>query len=377
MSDDLATTLMDEFVSSTGLLGSNEPRRYLWTDAFAVCNLIGLFQRTGEGRYLQLARRLVDQVHFILGRHRNDDSRRGWISGLPSDEGEKHPTVGGLRIGKTLNERGLNESPDSKLEWERDGQYFHYLTKWMHALFRMGRVTGESHYYVWAVELATAAHRAFTFQALPGGPKRIAWKMSIDLSRPLVSSMGQHDSLDGLITCLELKAVNGSSAKEVVDLTKAIADMTEMCGNSSLPTDDPLGIGGLLDNATRLAQLISEHGVDRHELLSELLISAEISLREFSESTLLRRSAEQRLAFRELGLSIGIQGLQWISQLAIQDRELIGVINRLNPFLSLAKQIRIYWSKPLHQLNCAWVEHRDINGVMLSTSIAPAGYLQL
>jgi len=30
--------------------------------------------------------------------------------------------------------------------------------------------------------------------------------MSIDLSRPLVSSMGQHDALDGLITYLQLMA---------------------------------------------------------------------------------------------------------------------------------------------------------------------------
>ena len=27
------------------------------------------------------------------------------------------------------------------------------------------------------------------------------WKLSIDLSRPLVASMGQHDPLDGLVTC--------------------------------------------------------------------------------------------------------------------------------------------------------------------------------
>jgi hypothetical protein len=31
--------------------------------------------------------------------------------------------------------------------------------------------------------------------------------MSIDLSRPLVDSRGQHDPLDGLVTCLELRHV--------------------------------------------------------------------------------------------------------------------------------------------------------------------------
>jgi hypothetical protein len=29
--------------------------------------------------------------------------------------------------------------------------------------------------------------------------------MSVDLSRPLVPSMGQHDALDGFITCTQLR----------------------------------------------------------------------------------------------------------------------------------------------------------------------------
>ena len=32
------------------------------------------------------------------------------------------------------------------------------------------------------------------------------WKMSIDLSRPLVNSMGHHDPLDALVTYMELRA---------------------------------------------------------------------------------------------------------------------------------------------------------------------------
>ncbi len=38
------------------------------------------------------------------------------------------------------------------------------------------------------------------------------WKMSIDLTRPLVSSMGQHDPLDGFITYNEIK--NGMKSFE-------------------------------------------------------------------------------------------------------------------------------------------------------------------
>ena len=42
MRADLAQTLMEEFAEATGLSGKATPRLYLWTDAFAVCNFLGL-----------------------------------------------------------------------------------------------------------------------------------------------------------------------------------------------------------------------------------------------------------------------------------------------------------------------------------------------
>lgn len=88
------------------------PRRYLWTDAFAVMTWTGLHERTGQRRYLELALRLIEQVHQVLGAHRTDNA---------------HPTGRGLRIGKPLAEREVDEPYDPELEWERDGQYYHYL----------------------------------------------------------------------------------------------------------------------------------------------------------------------------------------------------------------------------------------------------------
>jgi hypothetical protein len=368
---------MEEFAEATGVSGNTKPRRYLWTDAFAVCNFLGLFQQTGDDRFLKFARELVSQVHHILGRHREDDPRRGWISGLSEEEGERHPTVGGLRIGKPLKERQPHEPANPQLEWEQDGQYFHYLTKWMHALYRMGRETGESDYQRWAAELAATAHQAFTCAVRPGGPKRMVWKMSIDLTRPLVPSMGQHDPLDGLVTCLELQTAEKFDAEVGVDLTAAIADMTEISAHTSLATDDPLGIGGLLDNATRLAQLVFQRGVMRHNLLHQLLVDARFSLESFSHSYLLGVSAEHRLAFRELGLSIGIHGLQRLRHLVAQDRELAVVSDNLQRYHPLAKQISTFWSDPARRGSSAWMNHRDINSVMLATSLAPDSYLQL
>ncbi len=115
------------------------------------------------------------------------------------------PPAAGLRIGKKFNERSPDQPFDSRLEWDRDGQYFHYLTKWMHALHGVYRQTEDRRYLQWTVELGIAAYRAFVVEVVPGQPKRMFWKMSIDLTRPLVPSMGHHDPLDGLITLLTLQ----------------------------------------------------------------------------------------------------------------------------------------------------------------------------
>lgn len=154
-----ARSIMLDFAAATGLSDPlREPRRYLWTDAFAVCNYLELYAQTGEGKFLQLALKLVDQVHQVLGRHRKDSLHSGWLSGLDEEQAQQHPTRGGLRIGKQLDERNIGEPVDKALEWDRDGQYFHYLTKWMHALNRVSQVTGKSIYKQWALELARAAH---------------------------------------------------------------------------------------------------------------------------------------------------------------------------------------------------------------------------
>ncbi|MGE5190930.1 MAG: hypothetical protein ACM3U2_00395 [Deltaproteobacteria bacterium] len=377
MRDALVQTLMADFADATGVSGKTKPRRYLWTDAFAVCNFLGLYRQTGEDRYRGLAVELVDQVHHILGRHRRDDPRHGWISGLSEEDGERHPTRGGLRIGKIRNERGPDEPADSRLEWDQDGQYFHYLTKWMHALYRMGRETGESRYQRWAAELAVAAHNAFTFEISPGGPRRMVWKMSIDLTRPLVSSMGQHDPLDALVTYLELQAADGLEAQDRAGLAMPIADTTEMCQGARWATDDPLGIGGLLDDAARLAQLVFRCGVERRQLLRQILVEAELSLHAFARSSPLNDHAAHRLAFRELGLAIGLSGLERIRDLVKGDDELDAVVTGLLLHRSLADQIRTFWSDSPHRLGRTWMEHRDINTVMLATSLSPEGYLQL
>lgn len=372
MNSNLAQCLMDEFAKRTGLTDQASPRRYLWTDAFAVCNFLGLERHVSDGRYLELAQRLVDQVHHVLGRHRDDDPRSGWISGLPEAEGEASPTRGGLRIGKPLNEPAPDQPPDARSDWDRDGQYFHYLTKWIHALLRMAEETGEQHYLRWAIELGVTAHQAFTYRA-PGGAKRMVWKMNIDLSRPLVPSMGHHDPLDGLVCMLRLQQMSASVTETYLEL--AIGDMSEMCRGIRWETDDPLGIGGLATDAAQLGHLVFDGGVDRLELLRQLLAAADTSLQSFARSTPLHRPARHRLAFREIGLSLGLHAIARLQPLAHADADASALISRLVQNRPLAEQIDAFWSQAEHRRDASWLEHNDINSVMLATSLEPDGYL--
>ena len=78
----LAARIMQDFATRTGIVGDAPPKRYLWTDAFAVCNFLGLSLEQRDERALDLALRLVDQTHRVLGKHRPDDPREGWLSGL-------------------------------------------------------------------------------------------------------------------------------------------------------------------------------------------------------------------------------------------------------------------------------------------------------
>ena len=147
------------------------------------------------------------------------------------------------------------------------------------------------------------------------------WKMSIDLSYPLVASMGQHDPLDGFITYLQLQstAVKDPDTSAEFDLSAEIKDMADMCEGKSWATDDPLGIGELLSTAYKLAQLIMIEGFDQAALLDVLLDSSLISLQAYTRGrNPLISPANYRLAFRELGLSIGLHAIEKLQGLIRQ-----------------------------------------------------------
>jgi len=184
-----ARELMEKFALRTGIIekegfSGDKSRRYLWTDSFAVCNFIGLALTTNNKVYQQMASTLVDLVHDHLGRYRDDvddtNLRGQRLSRMPEETGRSHPTIAGLRIGKKLQERSLSEPYNEQLEWERDGQYFHYLylTKWMLALDQVARFEKNSARNIQVIELANAASVAFV---RPDGKQGhvIYWKMSV------------------------------------------------------------------------------------------------------------------------------------------------------------------------------------------------------
>ena len=255
----------------------------------------------------------------------------------------------------------------------------------MHALNCVSRDTGNAVYSQWAIELAKVAHRAFVYTPATGGTKRIYWKMSIDLSRPLVTSMGQHDPLDGLLTYLQLQ----TSSMEYPDISSEfrldseIADMLEICNGNSWVSHDTLGIGGLLNDAFKLLQLSDKHHL--HNInLPDLLHDIEQSLHLFVSHNPLQLGVEHRLAFRELGLAIGLQTIkkmqQWLKQNPgrfSQQTLLDDLLTKLSIFEPIHTTIENFWLSPKHRTHNSWLEHEDINNVMLATTLLPDGFLQL
>jgi hypothetical protein len=62
--------------------------------------------------------------------------------------------------------------------------------------------------------------------SVPPPDKRpcIYWKMSIDLSRALVPSMGQHDPLDGFVTYVQPRTRGGTWAATPTQLLEVLLD---------------------------------------------------------------------------------------------------------------------------------------------------------
>jgi hypothetical protein len=207
--------------------------------------------------------------------------------------------------------------------------------------------------------------------------------MSIDLSRPLVPSMGQLDPLDGFVTLVQLETTPPALISGP-PLDREIADFASMMQGRDWTTADPLGIGGLLMDAAPVHQLMRLGAPLKGELLDQLLEAARAGLSDYARQGERRGPAARRLAFRELGLAIGLEAAERL-RLALDEQpagtrargEVRKPLEALQRHAPLRAEIESFWLAPEHRRGPGWTEHRDINEVMLATSLAPGGCLEL
>jgi len=93
------------------------------------------------------------------------------------------------------------------------------------------------------------------------------------------------------------------------------------------------------------------------------------------ESGNLEASASERLPFRELGLSIGLRGMAMIW--GSKDASSFNAAGNLETYLRIATRIEETWLDPMNQRQRSWVDHEDINTVMLTTCLLPDRMVRL
>jgi hypothetical protein len=202
--------------------------------------------------------------------------------------------------------------------------------------------------------------------------------MSTDLSRPLVLAPGLHDGLDGFITFEEARhAIASTSPDSTTALDPAIESLFALCRHASWTTDDPLGLGGLLFDACRLSQL--SRAADGHlPLVQEILDSCRHGFSMLLASGYFERPAAHRLAFRELGLAIGLRALPIIAELMAHNigvpSALASSVQMLLRYERLHDEIITFWLTRLQRPDEQWQEHRNINEVMLATALIPGRF---
>jgi len=235
---------------------------------------------TTDSRYITLARRLILAVHNTLGYTRDLQAR---LPGATDD----HPLQGGLRIGKLL--------PEDDESGQGDGQYFHYLTRWMPTLSRMTVTTGEPWYNNQAIELAQLALQKFKHNGDDGQPQ-LHWKMNINLNTPQVSPEGSIDPIDGYVTYRLLQ----DTAKDETVLQHEISILKTMLDRACerQPTDDPLDLGMLL--------WLTSHLHDQEGWAHTLSSKTINALHESRRRSYFDRPMAQRVAYREFGAALGL-----------------------------------------------------------------------
>jgi len=192
--------------------------------------------------------------------------------------------------------------------------------------------------------------------------------------------------LDGFITFREAQhalAKLSTNAAEA-DLSSAIESLSALCQHKNWTTDDPLGLGGLLFDAGRLCQLLGTDQFDDIHLLEEILEACRNGLTGLLVGRYLNQPVLHRLAFRELGLAIGLKALPIISDAIKKDggpfesrAAVQRIVALLFPYESLSEDIVSVWLPHAQDQDQIWKSHQDINDVMLATALIPDMFLSV
>jgi hypothetical protein len=85
-----------------------------------------------------------------------------------------------------------------------------------------------------------------------------------------------------------------------------------------------------------------------------------------------------------LGLAIGLHAVQRL-QISVDknpgvfanENELLSTLEALVAYVGLARAVEQFWLQPINRRSPNWIGHLEINEVMLATSLAPYGYLEI
>ncbi len=130
--------------------------------------------------------------------------------------------------------------------------------------------------------------------------------------------------------------------------------------------------------------MIVNKNFEQTDLLETLLDASLQGLVSYSRTNPLNLPADYRLAFRELGLSIGMRAVGKLKELikekpgVFKERHTLHEhIEALMRYTSLIETIEYFWLERTSREANSWMDHCDINMVMLATSLAPDGFLTL
>ena len=192
--------------------------------------------------------------------------------------------------------------------------------------------------------------------------------------------MEREKALDMALGQIQKQFGDGAVMKMGEKTTMAI----ESIPTGALALDLALGIGGLLTDACRLAQLAVLDDLPESERLARLLNDAVESLGNWAHTDPLSEPLPNRLAFRELGLSIGLDAVRKTRDLIARHPEnfpnhevLETKLADLAQCLPWREEIEEFWLRASSQESAGWLAHREINSVMLATALAPDAFLML